>query len=255
MELANPDLIESHLFSLWLAYTGASLGRSMNELLDLEQPNYPLRTDLRSQLTLAPATLANCVQAAKTVLSDQFCERDLQKAQWYGEKWIERVLSNALNQFDIAKRPPFGHRACDRWRGLYDDAIQQLKSARQTMDDAVRGRMTKEEQENAEILEREARRQLNVLVGQTSKVQTQTELEYYPYRYFASEGFLLGFNFPRLPVRAYISYGDRSKMLSRPRVVAIREVAPSNILYYEGAKFDLIAFSSIAGNANTKLKI
>jgi len=28
-------------------------------------------------------------------------------------------------------------------------------------------------------------------------------------------------------------------MISRPRVVAIRELAPTNILYYEGAKFEV----------------
>ena len=230
LELANPDLIESHLFSLWLAYTGASLGGSMNEVLDLEQPDYPLRTDLRSQLTLSSSRIAECVQAAKTILADSFCQKDLEKAQWYSEQWLEQTLQQALTRFD---------RACDRWRSLYQNAGTQLEKARQIIDEARRGKITIQERNNAEILEKEALRQLDFLVGQTSKNQNQKELEYYPYRYFASEGFLPGFNFPRLPVRAYISYGDRSKMLSRPRVVAIRELAPSNILYYEGAKFEV----------------
>ena len=230
LELANQDLIESHLYSLWLAYTGANLGSSMNEVLNLEQPDYPIKTDLQSQLTLTDAQLDNCAQAAKTILADPFCQQDLQNTNWYSQRWIETKLKNALKEFN---------NACDRWRRLYQDALEQLNTARQTIDRALRGQVTQEEHQNAETLEREARRQLNLLIGQTSRVQTQTELEYYPYRYFASEGFLPGFNFPRLPIRAYIPYGDRSKMISRPRAVAIRELAPTNILYYEGAKFEV----------------
>ncbi|MHC5731375.1 MAG: hypothetical protein ACYTXY_46270, partial [Nostoc sp.] len=55
--------------------------------------------------------------------------------------------------------------------------------------------------------------------------------------YFAAEGFLPGFNFPRLPVRAYIPAGEGGEFISRPRSMALREFAPNNILYYEGSKF------------------
>jgi len=48
---------------------------------------------------------------------------------------------------------------------------------------------------------------------------------------------LPGFNFPRLPVRAYIPAGEGGEFISRPRSVALREFAPSNIVYYEGSKF------------------
>ncbi|AFZ33372.1 Protein of unknown function DUF1998 (plasmid) [Gloeocapsa sp. PCC 7428] len=67
--------------------------------------------------------------------------------------------------------------------------------------------------------------------------KSNSEFEFYPYRYFAAEGFLPGFNFPRLPVRAYIPTEDGGEFISRPRTVALREFAPSNIVYYEGSKF------------------
>ncbi len=44
-------------------------------------------------------------------------------------------------------------------------------------------------------------------------------------------------DFPRLPVRAYIPTGESGEFISRPRSVALREFAPSNIVYYEGSKF------------------
>jgi hypothetical protein len=57
--------------------------------------------------------------------------------------------------------------------------------------------------------------------------------------YFAAEGFLPGFNFPRLPVRTFIPSKEGGNFISRPKVVAIRELAPRNILYYEGNKYQI----------------
>jgi hypothetical protein len=88
----------------------------------------------------------------------------------------------------------------------------------------------------AKAQEREALRQINLLVGH-NQGKSNSEFEFYPYRYFAAEGFLPGFNFPRLPVRAYIPTNDGGEFISRPRVVALREFALSNIIYYEGSKF------------------
>lgn len=83
---------------------------------------------------------------------------------------------------------------------------------------------------------REAQRQKDLLVGQ-SQNNNNSQFDFYPYRYFASEGFLPGFNFPRLPVRAYIRAGDKGEFIARPRIIAIRELAPTNVLYYEGNKY------------------
>jgi hypothetical protein len=202
----------------------------MNEILDLQLAEYPLKDNLRSQLTLAPNTLKKCFQAAQIILNDTFCQTDFQRVSWYSQEWLQHVLDNALTAFD---------RACDRWRNLYKDAFFQLEDARRVIDCAVMGNATQEERKDAEALEREARRQIDLLVGQVSQGRAQTEFEFYPYRYFASEGFLPGFNFPRLPVRAYLPAGDSGEFISRPRTVAIRELAPSNVLYYEGNKFQI----------------
>ncbi|MEA5498370.1 DEAD/DEAH box helicase [Limnoraphis robusta] len=231
LELGNPDLIKSHIYSLWLAYTGANLGDSMNQVLDLDLQNYPLRESLKMQLTLNPQTLNQCLQAAETILADQFCQGDLNKTNWYSRNWLERVLDNALKVFD---------QACDRWRSLYQDAVQQLNEARNIIDRSNRGGVGKEERKNAENSQWEAQRQIDLLTGQSNSSRSTSDFDFYPYRYFASEGFLPGFNFPRLPVRAFISAGSESDFLSRPRVVAIREFAPRNIVYYEGNKFQIV---------------
>lgn len=231
LELANLDLIKSQIYSLWLSHTGADLGESMNQILDLDKEGYPLKDDLRATLTRSPQILENCLRDAQTILSDPFCLEDLKRTAWYSEDWLKSVLKNAVNAFD---------RACDRWRRLYSDATRQLEQARDAIDRAARGAATMEEREKAETLQREAQRQIDLLVGHNDRNRSTSEFEFYPYRYFASEGFLPGFNFPRLPVRTYIPAGEGGEFLSRPRIVAIREFAPANnIVYYEGNKFQI----------------
>jgi very-short-patch-repair endonuclease len=230
LELGNQDLIKSHVYSIWLAHTGLYLGESMNQILDLDLDGCPLKDSVRSQLTLTPDSLAKCLQATQAILDDAFCQTDIKNASWYSVDWLRHTLDDALNAFD---------RYCDRWRKLYSDAVKQLEDARRLIDRSARGGVTLEERKLAETQEREARRQRDLLVGQDSKGKSQTEFEFYPYRYFAAEGFLPGYNFPRLPVRVYIPAGEQGRFISRPRVVAIREFAPSNIIYYEGSKFQI----------------
>lgn len=230
LELANQDLVKSHVYSLWLSYTGVNLGNSMNEILDLDKDYpYPIKSDIQAQLKLNDEAFQPCFEDLKLILSDSFCQRDLQKVSWYSHNWLEQTLSRAFHAFD---------RACERWRNLYFDADNQLIKARENIDRHSRGNSTKEERKEAKALEKEAKRQKDLLVGQ-SQGKNKSQFDFYPYRYFASEGFLPGFNFPRLPIRAYIRAGEKGEFISRPRTIAIRELAPTNVLYYEGNKYQI----------------
>ncbi len=243
LELGNKDLIESHVHSIWLAHTGQDLKDSMNQLLALDLEGYPLKDSVRSQLILSPDAQEKCLQAARTILLDTFCQEDLKRASWYSIEWLRHTIENALHTFD---------KKCDRWRKLYSDAISQRDEARQLIDRSAKGNTTSEERKLAETQEREAKRQIDLLVGQLSPGNKQTQLEFYPYRYFAAEGFLPGYNFPRLPVRAYIPAGDSGRFISRPRTVAIREFAPGNVVYYEGSKFQIAKMRVPVGGIEDK---
>ena len=65
--------------------------------------------------------------------------------------------------------------------------------------------------------------------------------DFYVYRYLASEGFLPGYSFPRLPLCAYIpGRRDRSgadEYVSRPRFLAVNEFGPRNFIYHEGSRY------------------
>src|SRR5262249_31384401 len=60
-------------------------------------------------------------------------------------------------------------------------------------------------------------------------------------RYFASEGFLPGYSFPRLPLSAFIparrGRKGRDEYVQRPRFLAISEFGPRSIVYREGARY------------------
>jgi hypothetical protein len=76
--------------------------------------------------------------------------------------------------------------------------------------------------------------------------------EFYPYRYLASEGFLPGYNFTRLPIRTFIPFGDAGEYVSRPRFIALREFGPKNVIYHNGSKYQVVQI--LAPEADLKLK-
>ncbi|WP_198018467.1 hypothetical protein, partial [Sedimentibacter sp. B4] len=72
-----------------------------------------------------------------------------------------------------------------------------------------------------------------------------THSDFYTYRYFAAEGFLSGYSFPRLPLAAYIPAvrngtraADGGDYIQRPRFLAIREFGPGALIYHEGARYE-----------------
>jgi hypothetical protein len=95
-------------------------------------------------------------------------------------------------------------------------------------------RSTRQEREEGERIEREARREIDLLLNRTQRTE---ESDFYPYRYLASEGFLLGYNFPRLPVRALVSVHNSSQSIDRPRFLGLTEFGPGNVIYHEGRKY------------------
>src|SRR5207248_8150209 len=93
------------------------------------------------------------------------------------------------------------------------------------------------ERDKARRQRAEAEAQLALLTHDKEHMQS----DFYSYRYFASEGFLPGYSFPRLPLAAYIP-GRRGKtgkeeFLSRPRFLAIAEFDPRAVVYHEGARY------------------
>ena len=228
IELANPDLLRAHVHAIWLAYTGIDLGRSIQErAIDVEnEPQLPLRPEVQTQIALTPERLAACRATAQRVLDA--CRLDPTDADWLTATWIDDLLAEAPRAFD---------HAFDRWRELFRQASAQLDAALDGVRTATRktGKESQDARRDAERAQREAQRQLDLLKGENLRPE---ESDFYPYRYLAAEGFLPGYNFPALPVRAYVGRsGSDGEYIARPRALAVTEFGPHNIIYHNGAQY------------------
>jgi very-short-patch-repair endonuclease len=85
----------------------------------------------------------------------------------------------------------------------------------------------------------EAARQQTLLLADNSSQNT----DFYTYRYLASQGFLPGYNFPRLPLMAYVpasrSRKGRENFLTRSRFLALAEFGPFSLIYHEGSQYQV----------------
>lgn len=70
-----------------------------------------------------------------------------------------------------------------------------------------------------------AQRQANDQIAILEQGKASNGSDFYSYRYLATEGFLPGYNFPRLPLYAFIpGEGKAGSFLQRARFLAISEI-------------------------------
>ncbi len=235
LDLVNENLIRAHLHALWLGEVGLTLGQSIEKVIDTEDDRLRLRPEVQEAIRLSKTKLQQLKERMCRALRAD--EGFLRASEWFTEDWLDHVLEQAPQEFD---------RAFDRWRELYRAAIRLRNEGRAEEDRARKH----EDQEQAKRKQDEARRQLNLLL----QVEvSREESDFYPYRYLASEGFLPGYNFPALPIRAWVPRGE-GEFIPRARFLALREFAPGNYLYHEGARWEIVGFQSPPGGLKERLR-
>jgi very-short-patch-repair endonuclease len=225
LDLANRELVQSHLQAIWLAETGKKLGNSIRDLLDMEKPqDLPLTQDLSDDLS-KPGAQHKAHQRGLAVLSMLQDELTPDRAPWYTAAWPETVFQHAFQEFDAS---------LNRWRDLYKATVRQIE-----LNYRIENNPAASERERREAQQRhnEARKQRDLLLAGDSAFNS----DFYTYRYLASQGFLPGYNFPRLPLMAYIPARrgnvGRESFLSRPRFLALSEFGPYSLIYHEGSQY------------------
>ncbi|SIT43499.1 DEAD/DEAH box helicase [Paraburkholderia ribeironis] len=225
LDLANRELVQSHLQAIWLAETGKKLGNSIRDLLDMEKPaELPLSGDLADDLG-QPAARQRAQQRGLAVLQMLQDELTPERATWFTPSWPEEVFQRAFNEFDLS---------LNRWRDLYRATVRQIE-----LNYRIENNPAASERERREAQQRhnEARKQRDLLLAGDSAFNS----DFYTYRYLASQGFLPGYNFPRLPLLAYIPARrgniGRESFLSRPRFLALSEFGPYSLIYHEGSQY------------------
>ena len=229
LDLANRDLIDSHLQAVWLSCVDEPLDPCIAELLVLNDAGRPLQPDLEAALK-DQRVADEAGERIRRVLDLVADDLTPELAPWYTgrDAYSEAVSAAAAARFD---------RAFNRWRDLFAAAEEQRDAARRTMDDYSTPYREKRAAQTRHV---QAVDQLDLLQRGTSALSS----DFYTYRYLATEGFLPGYNFPRLPLFAYIPASrdgrGRQTYLQRPRFLALAEFGPRSLVYHEGRAYRVV---------------
>ncbi len=225
IDLGNRDLIESHLHAEWLAASEAELQPRIPENLDMSDAARPLRSHISEVIdsTEAARCAASRIETVLAALEDDYAGN---RPYWYSsrEEFTRALIERAPTEFE---------RAFDRWRDLLAAAERAVELATQTLNDYS---ISPQERRASEARLAMGNWQRKTLLQSAS---TQNN-DFYLYRYLATEGFLPGYNFPRLPLMAHVqggSDGKNQRYIQRARFLAISELGPQSLVYHEGRAF------------------
>ena len=234
LDLANEELVSAHLHAVWLNETRKALPRTINSMLDMNQPDsMPVLQEFVTQMDTPRVREATARRGLRLL---QMLEEDLKQARgiWLEKEgdlkeamlhWLERRVNGAFTAFD---------QALDRWRQLYSATRRQIELAHQVGNNSA---VSERERKAANKRYQEAQTQMGLLLNTEQGVNSDFET----YRYLASQGFLPGYNFPRLPLLAYMPARrgkvGRDSFLARPRFLAISEFGPLSLIYHEGSQY------------------
>jgi hypothetical protein len=187
----------------------------------------PLTAEVRSGLDILPGKFNEIKSIFKRVIKDFTPELEAKGGNWYSDQWVEQNLTKLAEHLDTA---------LIRWRHLYRSARTILTRATQKIESGTLS-LGSDEYRKHKRNQDQATRQLDLLRNNLGGRSSELS-EFYPYRYLASEGFLPGYNFTRLPLRIFLPTSDSSgEFISRPRSIALREFGPLNRIYYNGRKY------------------
>ena len=230
MELVNEELFRTHLHSTILSLCPIKeLSDGIKDLVDYSDINITLKEEVRIALQLTPERKEQVKEVFRQIMNDSFLKNrmDSERPIWFTEHWLDNILSCYEHDFD---------KALDRWRSLYKQAQTQIEEASIVINNRIYGENSKEKRA-AHIKQLRGENLRDMLLG-VKQGKNNNENEFYPYRYLASEGFLPGYNFTKLPLRAQLQYkSTKLEYLSRPKRLALSEFGPQNIIYNDGGKF------------------
>lgn len=236
LDLCNKELLLSHLNAMVVSEIGLpgidNTGGARPSIMRLVTDNndtMPLADSVRAGLAISPSQFDRLKATFKRVIRDFDDQLADKAAAWYSEQWIDQNLSKMVENLDAS---------LNRWRKLYRSARTILTKATQKIESGTLS-LGSDEYKKYKRHQDQATRQRDLLRNDLSGRSSELS-EFYPYRYLASEGFLPGYNFTRLPLRVFLPTGDsQGEFVSRPRSIALREFGPQNIIYHNGRKFQI----------------
>lgn len=239
IDLSNEALIKNHLHSIWMSAACADLPGTVAQVLDLEQsPEFPVREEVLACLQGEEIT-QRAISFGKEVLAQVSSElRD--QTSWFVPGYVERIMKESLRDFCAG---------FDGWRSLYNATLKQIEEANRII---IKPGASTKEQQIANQRHQDARRQKQKL--EQTRISSINN-DFYVYRYLASQGFLPGYNFPAMPLMAWIpapsGRSDEDTVLSRARFLGLSEFGPRNLIYHRGRiyRIERLKIDASAGTA------
>lgn len=226
IDLTNEELIRSHINATVLSFLDAEeFKSSIIDLIDLSGGTYRLKSNLKATYQdVIDSRFSEIKQLTLNVLAGI----DFKGIRWYNEIWLENQIKTVPGKLEDALL---------RWRKMYLDALRQMNEAHETQISPII--KDPEIKKLAGISYARAKDRKELLENQStkSKSKNSTLSEFYTFRYLASEGFIPGYGFTRLPIRVFLGSKDKNESISRARFTGLREFAPNNLIYHNGGKY------------------
>lgn len=230
IDMVNEELLNAHLNAFILMQLGLSgIKSSVEDIIDIgNKKELPVKEAIKDFITEQILLYgSHWLVEFKRIIGHDIVK--FNNAFWFNENWLQSKIKEFYSNFD---------QAFERWRSLFRAASGLIERATLVINDPTVASSSSVAWEAKRMLSIGGR-QRDLLLNVTDKSSGRNESEFYIYRYLAAEGFLPGYNFTRLPVRAFIGKKNQDKgiYISRPRFIALREFGPGNLIYHDGGKF------------------
>jgi superfamily II DNA/RNA helicase/very-short-patch-repair endonuclease len=224
IDLTNEELIRSHINATVLSFLNAEEFKpSLIDLIDIAGGTYRLKSDTKAKYQ---DVIDSSFTDIKNLVLRVVASIDFKGIRWFNDAWLETQIKTVPDKLENALL---------RWRKMYLDALRQMNEAHEThISPVIKDAGIKK---LANISYMRAKDRKNLLENQSDKNKNSTLSEFYTFRYLASEGFLPGYNFTRLPIRVFLGGKDRNESISRPRFIGLKEFGPNNLIYHNGGKY------------------
>jgi len=234
LDLCNRELLLTHLNALAVSEIGLpgledeeGKRASLTSFVNMDAAGKPLAEDVIAGLRLSAHTHERLLAAYTRVVRDLQSELETRANSWWRTDWASRTLQQLGEHLD---------QSLNRWRTLHSSAMTTLRKATGRIESGMIAASSPEYKRLVNSM-RQAQRQKDLLENNLGAKGSDLS-EFYPFRYLASEGFLPGYNFTRLPLRIFVPIGETTgDFISRPRAIALSEYGPLNILYHKGRKY------------------
>ncbi len=224
IDLTNEELIRSHINATVLSFLNAEEFKpSLIDLIDIAGGTYKLKNDIKAKYH---DVIDSSFTDIKNLVLRVVASIDFRGIRWFNDAWLETQIKTVPDKLEHALL---------RWRKMYLDALRQMNEAHETHISPVI--KDAELKKLANISYMRAKDRKSLLENQSDKNKNSTLSEFYTFRYLASEGFLPGYNFTRLPIRVFLGGKDRNEAISRPRFIGLKEFGPNNLIYHNGGKY------------------